>query len=267
MKRLVCALCAFVTVFSLFSISASAKTVSNAELGVEIDFPDQYIVLSTGSLSKNSEFVESIGHSTESLRRAMKEGNILFYAANEKNTKQYHLKSWTTDFSERIGELAALSEQSRAAALESIKKVLVKDGHEILFSNTFTHGDNLFLKLAVFVDGDNPFCYIQYITVSSGRFYSLVYYNAHGYLTVAEQKEADSLLSTMHISTKSSRPKIDFQDVLYFVLIGAMIIGAIIVICIIVRSFIIDYKISKDEPEFVPDRIKMKRPKIGGKKK
>lgn len=267
MKRIICAVCAVVVFLLLFSVSASAKTVSNSEYGIEAEFPDDYIVLTTGNLSKNADFVESIGHSTESLRKAMKNGNILFYAANESNTKQLHVKCWSTDFSERIGDLGSLSDESRAAAMESIQKILVEDGNQILFSSSFTYGGCLYLKIAVFVDADEPFCYIQYITVSSGRFYSLVYYNAHGYLTVAEQKEADSVLSGIKIDVKASGLSIDFQDVLYLVLMSVLIIGALVVIFLVIRSFYTDYVGSKDEPEIIPDRIKMKRNKSGGFKK
>ena len=267
MKRFICAVCVVIALLSLFSVSAAAKTVSNSDYGIEIDFPDDYIVLTTGNLSKNADFVESIGHSSDSLRKAMKNGNILFYAANGSNTKQLHVKCWSSDFSERIGDLGSLSDESRAAAMESIQKILVDDGNQILFSSSFTHGDCLYFKIAVFVDADEPFCYIQYITVSGGRFYSLVYYNAHGYLTVAEQKEADSVLSGMKIDISDQGQSVDFQDILSFVLMAVLIIGALTAAFLVLRSFYTDYVGSKDEPEIIPDRIKMKRNKSGGFKK
>lgn len=266
-RRLLCFLVAAITMISVFSLTAAAKSVSNSDWDVEINFPDEYIVLTTATLSKNTEFIESIGHSKESLRKAMNSGNIIFYAANEKNTKQFHVKCWTTDFSERIGNLHSLSGESREATLDSIKKILVSDGHEILFSNSFTHGESLFLKLAVSVKGDNPFCYIQYITVLAGNFYSLVYYNAHSYLTVAEQKEADSILSALKIRAKGEGSGISVQEIVYFTLVGLVLVGALFIIFVILRSFLVDYKISKTEPEIIPDRIKIKRNKFGGRKK
>ena len=57
MKRLIAFICA-VAVAVVFPFSAAAKSVSSSEHGVEIDFPDDYIVLTTGNLSKNGEFVE-----------------------------------------------------------------------------------------------------------------------------------------------------------------------------------------------------------------
>lgn len=258
MKRLIAFICA-VAVAVIFPFSAAAKSVSSSEHGVEIDFPDDYIVLTTGNLSKNGEFVESIGHSKESLRKAMNNGNIIFYAANQNNTKQLHVKSWTTDFSERIGELSGLGDESREATLQSIKNILVSDGHQVLFSNIFSHDNCLYLKLAVFVDGDNPFCYIQYITVTGGSFYSLVYYNAHGYLTVTEQKEADAVLSKMRIIAKSDGGGIGAVTVIEIVLILALIVAALVVMFLIIRSFIMDILGKRVEPEVIPDRIKIKR--------
>ena len=258
-RRLLCFLVAAITMIRVFSLTASAKSVSNSEWDVEIDLPDEYIVLTTQTLSKNTEFIESIGHSKESLKKAMNSGNIIFYAANEKNTKQFHVKCWKTDFSERIGNLHSLSGESREATLDSIKK--------ILFSNSFTYGESLFLKLAVSVKGDNPFCYIQYITVLAGNFYSLVYYNAHSYLTVAEQKEADSVLSALKINAKDEGSGISVQEIVYFALVGLVLIGAVFIIFVILRSFLIDYKISKTELDIIPDRIKIKRNRFGGRKK
>ena len=266
-KRLLSFFVAALTLISVFSLTAAAKEVSNSDWDVEIDFPDEYIVLTTGTLSKNTEFIESIGHSKESLRKAMNSGNIVFYAANQANTKQFHVKCWSTDFSKRIGNLHSLSGESKEATLDSIKNILVSDGHEILFSNSFTHGESLFLKLAVAVKGDSPFCYIQYITVLSGNFYSLVYYNAHSYLTVAEQKEADSILSAMKIKVKDDTGGITAQEIIYFTLVGLVILGSLLLVFIILRSFFIDYKISRNEPEIIPDRIKIKRNKFGGRKK
>lgn len=258
MKRLIAFICA-VAVAVVFPFSVAAKTVSSSEYGVEIDFSDDYIVLTTGNLSKNAEFVESIGHSKESLRKAMNNGNIIFYAANQSNTKQFHVKSWTTDFSERIGELAGLGDESREATLESIKKILVGEGHQVLFSNIFSHDNCLYLKLAVFVDGSNPFCYIQYITVTGGSFYSLVYYNAHSYLTVTEQKEADDVLSKMRITAKSDGGGISAVTVIEIVLIIILIVAALAVMFLIIRSFIMDILGKRIEPEVIPDRIKIKR--------
>ncbi len=258
MKRILAFICA-TAVALLLPISVSAKEVSSSDYGVKINFPDDYIVLTTGNLSKNSEFVESIGHSGESLRKAMKSGNIVFYAANEQNTKQLHVKSWTTDFSERIGELAKLDSESREATLQSIKRILVADGHQVLFSSTLNHNNCLYLKLAVYVAGDNPFCYIQYITVTGGSFYSLVYYNAHSYLTVAEQKDADSVLSTLIITAKSDGGGISAVTVIEIILIVILIAAALAVMFIIIRSFIMDILGKRVEPETIPDRIKIKR--------
>ncbi|GEM_PF-4679896 len=261
MKRIICTVCVLVLLASIFTVSATAKTVTNSDYGIEIDFPDEYIVLTTGSLSKNSDFIESIGHTTESLRKAMKNGNIIFYSANENNTKQLHVKCWSTDFSERIGDLDKLSDEARDAALESIKKVLVSDGNQILFSSSFAHGNSLYLKLAVYVPDDEPFCYIQYITVCGGKFYSLVYYNAHSYLTVAEQKEADSVLSSMTINIKKESSSVGLSTIIETVLIYVLIVAAVAVMIFIIRSFIADYRGKKDEPEIIPDRIKMNRKK------
>ena len=238
MKRLIAFICA-IAVAVIFPFSAAAKSVSSSEHGVEIDFPDDYIVLTTG--------------------KAMNNGNIIFYAANQNNTKQLHVKSWTTDFSERIGELSGLGDESREATLQSIKNILVSDGHQVLFSNIFSHDNCLYLKLAVFVDGDNPFCYIQYITVTGGSFYSLVYYNAHGYLTVTEQKEADAVLSKMRIIAKSDGGGIGAVTVIEIVLILALIVAALVVMFLIIRSFIMDILGKRVEPEVIPDRIKIKR--------
>ncbi len=255
LRRAVCAICAAVWAL-MFTVSASAKTVS--QNGIKVTFPSEYIVLTTENLSDNEDFVESIGHTRDSLKKAMSDGNILFYAANKANTKQIHIKSWTTDFSKRVNNLSELDEKLRDATLESIKKILVEDGNQILFSNTFTHDNCLYLKLAVHIDAEEPFCYIQYVTVAGGKFYSMVYYNAHGYLSVTEQKDADKVLSTVKINTKGG-PSIGALPIVETALIALLIIASLAVMFFIIRSFILDFMGKRAEPEQIPDRIKVKR--------
>ena len=262
MKKLISALCACIVLVSAFCVTAAAQPYTDSDSGVSVELPDEYTVLTSSNLSKYADFIESIGHSTESLRKAMNSGNIVMYAAVSDNTKQIHLKCWSSDFSVRTGDLSSLSEEGQNAALESMKKVICGDGNEILLSEKITHDGLTYLKLAVSVPADAPFCYIQYVTVSGGRFISLVYYNAHGWLTADEQRAADSVFSTVSVPKKSGGiSSFGIMTVTEIVLIALLILAGVALIIYIIRSFFIDYKNSREEPEIIPDRIKMNRKK------
>lgn len=240
----------------------NAFAAENKKFGVSVAFPEEYTVLTEDTLRENREFLEHIGHTTESFRKKMEEGGILFYAATQDNRRQLQLKTWTSDFSETAQDFTRLSEDALASARDTLLRQLDEPGQTIMNTAQITAGSLIYLRITAQVTGgDRDFCYIQYLTLANGRFYALVYYNDEPELSAAQQQEAESVFSTLSVQKKKSGGTFAGGTVAQSILIVAVIIVAGVVAGMITVSFVREIRSRRMEPEQIPDRIKMRRKK------
>jgi hypothetical protein len=241
-----------------FALPVSAVSVKMSDEGFSVEVPDEYTVLTASNLSKNKDFLTGLGHTSESFRRSMDEADIVMYAATADNRRQMQVKIWTSDFSELTGDLSQLSGEAAEQALASIGGDIGGSG-QLLDSQQIIRGEMRFFRFTVRVDGGLPFCYIQYLTVLNGKFYSLVYYNAESSLTAEQQSEAEAAFNSFTVQKQRSVGIVDGNTLLQIVIGGIVIAAAAALAVYLIVSLYRDIKNRGSEPDIIPERIKMKR--------
>jgi len=241
-KNIILSIFVLAILFSLFTLTVQAETYTFKDENLQIDFSDEYTVLTPSNLNKNSDLIESIGHSVISLKTKMNNDGIVLMAVAEENHQQIQLKSATTTFTSQIVSLSSLS----STQLDTVAKQIVGNDYEVLYKN-----DTVFLKISTTT---SEYSSSQYITVENGKLYTLVYYGA-------DPSRLDAILNSMIITKNSSFSFLDGTTILQIVLISVAVVAVIVAIVLIVISFVKDFKKRNDEND-VRDYIKIKRRKF-----
>ena len=242
MKNIILSIFVLAILFSLFTLTVQAETYTFKDENLQIDFSDEYTVLTPSNLNKNSDLIESIGHSVISLKTKMNNDGIVLMAVAEENHQQIQLKSATTTFTSQIVSLSSLS----STQLDTVAKQIVGNDYEVLYKN-----DTVFLKISTTT---SEYSSSQYITVENGKLYTLVYYGA-------DPSRLDAILNSMIITKNSSFSFLDGTTILQIVLISVAVVAVIVAIVLIIISFVKDFKKRNDEND-VRDYIKIKRRKF-----
>lgn len=246
-----------------FTVSAARYTDENK--GFSLEVPDEYIVIDENSVKENAEFISKLGSSTENFKKAMQESNIVLYAATEDNQKQIQVKIFESDTAKKIGELSRLSEENFLTAADEIAKLVVADG-ELLNAESIINNNARFLHYTVRAttgleseSDEIGYCFDEYLTVSNGKFYALIYYNSSSDFSKADAKLSKSVFDSFYVeSTANSQGLTAFEWVLR-ILIPVLIAAAILLGSWIVYSFVNDIRYNRKQPESIPDHIKMRR--------
>lgn len=235
---------------AVFCFNVSAATVSLSESGITITVPAQFTAVENTrqSISSNSDFIGTLGHSADSIATYMNDAGILLLAATADNTRQIQVKSWDTTFSKEIGSLAFFSDDddSLNAAVEAL--VGENDGETVKNISRIAKADGtLYIKIEKLVSAAQDFSYVQYVTIIDGSYYSLVYYNFGGEFTESQLSEADSIFNSMSIPIKNTINLEDGNNVLNIVLLWAAIVIVSIFAVIIIISLFRDAKRNREE--------------------
>lgn len=244
----------------LFSFSVSAAPVQIKEQKITVDIPEGYVILTPDTLKKQTDFIEHLGHSTESFKTYMKNAGMLLYAATEDNTRQIQVKSWQTDFSKEIGDLSSLDSE----ALEQAAAALITErpGEILLSKQQIRLGNSTYFEMTARVAGkQSDFCYVQYVTIQNGSLYALVYYNIGSELTAAQMSEARGLLSGFSVEKRSEGALSGSNVLLQIVIISAVILAASVLAVLMLLSFIKDLRSRKSDND-VSEYIRIKRRKF-----
>lgn len=244
----------------LAPLTVSAQTVSLPGEKVSLELDDGYTVLTPDNLKKEKEFLERLGHSTDSFKNYMKERDMLMVAANGDNTRQVQVKAFSTSFSEKVGDLSSLDGDSLEQAADSL--LLQNAGDEVLSWGKVTRGDLTFLQSTCRVtDKQAEFCYIQYTTIRGGKYYALVYYNFGGELTESQTQEAAAIFRTLRLPEKKGGSLLAGGNlIVLMVIVGVLIAAALAVVVLLIVSFVKDVKARRrEEEQTVHIRIKRRK--------
>ena len=157
-KRIAAALlAALLSLGWVLSASASSVTANNGKISLTL--PDKYTTVenTASSIADHADFISTLGHSTDSFTSYLKEAGILLFAATADNTSQVQIKSWSTDFSEKLGNLALFSddEDSLNQAAESL--VTESTGETVIGISRVAKSDGT-LSLRIRPNGIFPTC-------------------------------------------------------------------------------------------------------------
>lgn len=243
--------------FLLFTFTVNASPLYIKEHKLTIQFPDEYTVITPGTLRKHSEFIEHLQHSVNSFRQHMQNSNMIVFAATRRNDRQFQIKTWQTDFSKEIVTLKNLDTDS---AYDAISTLLTDMPEEALKGWNYIDVNNQpFYEIRV--EAEN-FCFLQYVTIQNGSYYAVVYYNnLSNQLDSASVNEARAVVNTLTI--EPDKPLFDILDgntVIQIIITATIIIAAAAVVVLIIITFIKDL-LKKSERDAV-DNIKIKRRKL-----
>ncbi len=244
-----------------WTLSASAAGVTADGGNVRLTLPDKYTAVenTAASISEHASFIGTLGHSTDSFSSYLKEAGILLFAATADNTSQIQVKSWTTDFSEKLGNLALFSddEESLNKAAESL--VTESEGEQVKGISRVAKSDGtLSLRIEKLVSAERDFSYLQYVTILDGRYYALVYYNFGGELTDAQRSEAEAIFSSLSITQKNT-VSIGGGNLLGTVLLWAAIGILAIFSVVLAVSLIRDFRIRRMERARTGEKIQRRK--------
>lgn len=190
------ALCLFV--FSVCPAAALNITMEEAGIGLELPSAFTAVQNTDGDIRANSDFISTLGHSTTSFSVFCDKAGVLIFAATADNQRQVQLSRKTTDFSTEIGELAALAED--AESFNTAMEALVQVGTDetlVGVSQVDTGNGRLFVKIEKLIDATHDYSCMQYITITDGDYYSLIYYNFGGSFTDAQKDEMQDIFSSL----------------------------------------------------------------------
>jgi len=258
MKKLMgVAIALVIAVLCSLNVFAAKSGYTDEDYGFSVTLPQDYVVINRTNLSANSDFIKRLGYSVKSFRLRMEESGILLYAAEKDNQHQIQLKSWESDFSKEVGSLSSASGEQLSEMLYIMSEQLELEGGRLVDSRVTDVGGKKYLSYTVKVE--DAFCFVQNVTVENGKCYSLIYYNSSAELTQAEKESQQAILKSLSIKKAATKAEGSGYFLVIRIICAAVAIVAIVVAVFLISSFVRDIKRRKEQPEIIPDRIKMRR--------
>ena len=232
---LLAALCAL-----SFMPQAMAAPVVISDPALTVSFPEGFIVLTRDNLNQNKQYLEHIGHTTESFKRVVmgdvagtggnagSTGPLKIYAASADNANQFHLNAYGNDFSRLVDDIDSLTEAQRAE-MENGLKASFGDGL-LFFGRAEINGVPFYRLGARGETADKkPYCAVQYVTLVNEKYYVLTYYNSADSLSEADTAMADNAAATLNINRKTGGA----TDTAVSIMQSVVIIAGIVVLAIV----------------------------------
>ena len=241
------------------SIVCFAATPANdSEHGISMSLPDGYVLLNSDTAEDNLDLIESLGYSLSSFKNYLKatgenEPRTLFIGLNPTTKAQIAVKTWSTDFSKRVGDFAFLDDKSLSVSAKEL--VTTKNSS---YKTVSANGMKLIEIRSNAKDSGGEFCSVQYITVCNNNFYSLNF-TFSGKIDDGKVGAAWSTLEGFKIKNNLIASNLDFGSILIIVLLFLAIIGAIVFAVVIIISVVKDVKKHRDDPIETSDFIERRK--------
>ena len=264
MKRLLALLAALILALGLIW-PASALTDSEVAALFSFDPGEGYTLLTRDNLNRNREFIERLGYTVSTFRKAMEEGDVYLYAASADNDRQVQVKSWgvADGIAQKIVDLAYLPEEERDLARDELGAQAAAGG-TLLAAETVERQGQVFFRYRVRSDVDLEsdesaigYCFDEYLTVANGRFCALLYYNASTTFSAADEAESKALFDAFTVAPTPEET--DWRSAALRIFAAVLLLAAAVVAVFILSTFVRDIRLRRERPDSIPDRIKMRR--------
>lgn len=234
----------FILLFSVLAgFSASAAEFSEAKNGIYFSVPEGYTLVTPDTVKQNSQTVELLGHSADSLKAYMAENDVVLLAVRPQNTAQLQLRVYEIEFSKDLVTLAGLGDTE----LQAIGQKLADE-----FTVQTVGGVPYFRT----VQNGTGYGTVQYITIKNGQVYRLVYYGT-------SLAEAEAAIAGLGLSDVQSRFSLsDGMMIFLTVVISLVILLALVAVVLLGISFYKDLKNRYGENNDVREYIRIKRRKF-----
>lgn len=194
----------------------------------KVTFPENYTVITSDNISYNSDFIELLGYSEESFGKYLRQNNIVSFAANENNGRQFLFSVYETDLSKQLGDISGKTDSE----LEVIGNAIFgKTDARIIRSDA----EAFFEITTAVTDEDLEYCTVQYVTIRNGKYYTLNYHGSEPQLSDSEYNEIRSVLGTLTIPREkgfaASVKTGGATQIFYSVFIGVLtLVGAVLIV-------------------------------------
>ena len=243
------------TVFLFTATGVLAENVAADDAhDLSLALPEGYLLLNTETAEDNLEIIESLGYSLSSFKSYLKptengEMQTLFLGVEPSTKAQIAVKSWSTDFSKKIGDLSLLNDE---ALSKTAKELVTVKGAS--YKTVSANGMKLIEIRLNGKDSGGAFCSVQYITICNNNFYSLNFSFA-GNVDTQKVELAWSTLATLKIKSNIGNGDLDFGSILIIILLSLAILAAAVIAVIIIYSIIKDIKKRRTDPNETDDYI------------
>ena len=239
--------------FAVICLPAAATTLSGN--GLELELPDEYLIITPDNVSDNSSAAKTLGFTDKTLKTHMEDNGMIFLALLGNNTKQIQLRELVADpdsFAAKIEDLSLLNNEnireSAAVLMEQISLSAESDWEVVANTSGLK-------AIKITVPGEETVS-IQYVTVRNGKIYSLVGYDAPG----SEMEFLADVFETMVIEKKRSGFSVTgASQIITTVIVVLLVAVAVVVIIRLIASFVIDFR-NRDND--VREFVKIKRRKF-----
>ena len=231
-----------IIILAALPISASAENIAkNSEHDLTLSLPDGYVLLDTETAEDNIELIESLGYSLSSFKNYFKATDEaaptpLFLGVNPSTKAQISVKHWSTDFSQKIGDLSFLDDDALA---KTAKELIKTKGAS--YKTVSANGMKLIEIRLNTKDSGGNFCSIQYITICNQSFYSLNF-TFSGTVDDAKVQTAWDTLRSFEIESNIDSSVWDAGTIILLVFLGIVVVAALVVAVIVIYSIIRDVK-------------------------
>ncbi len=219
-----------------FALSLNVSALSLDKYNFNINIENGYQILTEDNISGESDLVESLGFSTNSMKQYFKDNSFILFAVNEQRTRQIQATCIETEFSRQIIDISNIGEDD---AMGFVSRFITADNVSAV--ELVTMGDMVFYRaFSADKDSGGEFCTIQYITVRGGKLYTIGFFESSAVLSSEFKTFAEETMATLSIPNASSAgvgAKNVAEMILIIVLLLAAIVGAVIVIISLVRDF------------------------------
>ena len=225
------------------------------EYGFGINLPEEYTVLTADNIKENSQFLEQLGHTPQSMQNYFSENKLILFASDRADGRQIQVKCTSTDFTKQLTDLSLLSEKQ---LLDIAKDILPSEQSENF--TVVRLGDIVSYELeSHHQDNVGQFWSRQYITIREGNLYSITFFENGEKLSAEFLSEIDSVLSTLTIKQNKKVTATDAESitevVIVWVLIGLVSVLAVVMLWSLVRDAL---KNSGEEEKTVINRRRYK---------
>ncbi len=217
LKRIV-----ILTVILCLLFASNVGAVGIDAYDFNMDIGENFSLLTEDTLSKNPEYVESLGHTAESVKKYFADNNLILFAASEDNRMQIQVKCTETEFSKQLYELSLLSSDDAA----DIAKRLLPKGSEQNY-NLLLLDDMLFFEvLGTEKDSGGDFCSLQYITIRGGKLYSIGFFENGKTFSSDFKNVINTSLDSLSIKRKTQLTADKAENTAEVIIVWVLIIAA-----------------------------------------
>lgn len=232
----------------LFSLSAGALTLDKYNFNISLG--NDYSVLTEDNLSRQTEFIESLGHSKASVEQYFKENSLILFAATE--TRQAQVTCTETEFSKRLGDLALLEDKEALNMVNRFVKVQTVANLNLVSTN----GMKFYEVISLNSDKGGSYSSVQYITIKGGKLYSISFFENASQVTDDFKNHAFNAIKTVSIGAAQNSALSGAGNIAEMVIVGIMLLLALALAIALLLSLTRDFMKYDDTRHFIVRRRK-----------